>query len=131
MVDVDNFKKYNDAFGHLAGDEALERVAAALQASIREVDCAARYGGEEFILVLSETGLDGAETVTDRIRGRLATEAFQGGKITVSIGVAEFPTHGETPEALIRCADAAMYDAKEKGRNRVARAPVAAPKKRA
>ncbi|HUL03753.1 MAG TPA: diguanylate cyclase [Gemmatimonadales bacterium] len=131
MVDVDNFKKYNDAFGHLAGDEALARVAAALQGSIREVDCAARYGGEEFIVVLSETGLDGAQAVTDRIRTRLATEVFQGGKITVSIGVAEFPTHGETPEALIRSADTAMYDAKEKGRNRVARAAVAAPKKRA
>jgi diguanylate cyclase (GGDEF)-like protein len=131
MVDVDNFKKYNDAFGHLAGDDALSRVAAALQASIREVDCAARYGGEEFIVVLSETGVDGAQAVTERIRTRLATEVFQGGKITVSIGVAEFPTHGDTPEALLRSADAAMYDAKGQGRNRVARASAPTSKKRA
>ena len=131
MVDVDNFKKFNDAFGHLAGDDALARVASALQSSIREVDCAARYGGEEFIVVLSETGIDGAEAVTDRVRSRLKKEVFQGGQITVSIGVAEFPTHGGTPEALIRSADAAMYEAKEQGRNRVARAVAETSKRRA
>ena len=131
MVDVDNFKKYNDEHGHLAGDDALARVAAALQASIREIDCAARYGGEEFVVVLSETSMDAAVTVTDRIRARLATETFEGGEITLSIGVAEFPTHGNSPQGIIASADAAMYDAKRKGRNRVTRAAVASAKRRA
>jgi diguanylate cyclase (GGDEF)-like protein len=122
MADVDLFKKYNDSFGHLAGDEALARVATVLREATREVDCAARYGGEEFVLVLPETGVEGAGEVADRIRARLAAEEFQGGKITLSIGIAEFPTHGDAPEAVIASADAAMYDAKREGRNRVTRA---------
>jgi len=122
MVDVDHFKRFNDTYGHLAGDSVLARVAAILQEATRDVDCAARYGGEEFVLLLTETGLDGAIEVTERIRARLAKEDFQGGKVTLSIGVAEFPTHGDTPEGLIGSADAALYKAKQDGRDRVARA---------
>ena len=74
--------------------------------------------------MLTETGMDGAVEVTERIRTRLADEAFANGKVTLSIGVAEFPTHGETPEALIGSADAALYKAKQDGRDRVARAAI-------
>jgi diguanylate cyclase (GGDEF)-like protein len=119
LVDVDNFKRYNDAYGHLAGDEVLTRIASLLQESTRQVDCVARYGGEEFVAVLAETDMTGAEEVCDRIRTRLASSAFHGAKITLSIGVAVFPTHGETPESLTAAADAAMYEAKRAGRDQV------------
>ena len=122
MADVDNFKRYNDAFGHLAGDEVLVRVATILRGSTREIDCAARYGGEEFVVVLPETSVQGAVEACQRVRGRLAGELFEGDKITLSIGVAEFPTHGESAEALLGSADAAMYDAKREGRDRVSTA---------
>jgi diguanylate cyclase (GGDEF)-like protein len=122
MVDIDHFKEYNDAFGHLAGDEMLTRVARVLRESTREVDCAARYGGEEFLVLLPETGVVDAAETAERIRARVAAEALAGGKITLSIGVAEFPSHGDTPEVMIAAADAALYQAKREGRNRVVRA---------
>jgi len=119
MVDVDEFKKYNDAFGHLAGDKVLVEVASVLKESTRDVDCVARYGGEEFLLVLPETQIEGATRVGKRIRDRLAHAKFGGGKITVSIGIAEFPEHGDSLEAVMASADAAMYQAKRAGRDRV------------
>jgi len=122
MADVDHFKPYNDAHGHLAGDEVLARLGAVLRATTREVDCAARYGGEEFVVVLAETGIAAATEVSERIRAHLSAESFDGGKITVSIGVAELPDHGDTPEAIIEAADQAMYQAKRDGRNRVVQA---------
>ena len=122
MVDVDHFKKFNDTYGHQAGDEVLAGVAAALQECVREVDCAARYGGEEFVIVLPETPAEGAIDVAARIRSRLAAEMFPGGKVTVSLGIAEFPADGETPEFVLRAADAALYRAKREGRDRVVRA---------
>jgi diguanylate cyclase (GGDEF)-like protein len=85
------------------------------------VDCAARYGGEEFLVLLTETGLEGAVDVAERLRARLAAEDFQGDKITLSIGVAEFPEYGETLEAVIASADSALYRAKRDGRDRVVR----------
>jgi diguanylate cyclase (GGDEF)-like protein len=122
MMDVDHFKTYNDAFGHQAGDEALMKVAAVLRSVVREVDCAARYGGEEFLALLPDTGIDAAVEVADRIRARLALESFTGGPITLSIGVAEFPTNGGSLESLIASADAALYHAKREGRDRIVRA---------
>jgi diguanylate cyclase (GGDEF)-like protein len=86
------------------------------------VDTVARYGGEEFFVLLPETTGRGAAEVAERIRTRLATEAFAGGRVTISIGVAEFPAHGDTPDGLIAMADAALYQAKEEGRDRVIRA---------
>jgi diguanylate cyclase (GGDEF)-like protein len=130
MVDIDHFKEYNDAFGHLAGDEMLTRVARVLRESTREVDCAARYGGEEFVVLLPETGVAEAAETAERIRARVAAEALAGGQITLSIGVAEFPSHGDTPEAMIAAADAALYQAKREGRNRVVRAGRPAPSAR-
>ena len=122
MADVDHFKPYNDARGHLAGDDALARVGAVLRSTTREDDCAARYGGEEFVIVLAETAPEGAMDVCERIRTRLAGESFDGSPITLSIGLAGFPEHGDTPEAIISAADDAMYQAKRDGRNRVAQA---------
>jgi diguanylate cyclase (GGDEF)-like protein len=119
LADVDHFKQYNDAHGHLAGDTALVKIADILRKTTRAVDCVARYGGEEFLVMLLETTIATAALVADRIRGRVAAEEFAGGKITMSIGVAEFPAHGDTPESLIASADAAMYQAKGEGRDRV------------
>jgi diguanylate cyclase (GGDEF)-like protein len=123
MADVDHFKAYNDAFGHLAGDEALRRVAAILRQATRDVDCAARYGGEEFVVLMPETEVGGGAAQTaQRIRERLAADSLVGGKLTVSIGLAQFPDDADTPEALLGVADAALYQAKREGRDRVQRA---------
>jgi diguanylate cyclase (GGDEF)-like protein len=121
MADVDDFKKYNDAFGHPAGDEVLKKVASILLSSTRSVDCTSRYGGEEFAVLLTDTTGDVAAEVAERIRARVAAQEFPGRKITLSIGIAEFPEHGQTSEEVISCADEALYAAKRAGRNRVIR----------
>jgi diguanylate cyclase (GGDEF)-like protein len=123
MADVDHFKEYNDAYGHLAGDEALTRIAGVLRETTRDVDCAARYGGEEFVVLMPETKASGAIETAQRIRTRLATDELVGGKLSVSVGVAQFPEDGDAPEALLARADAALYRAKREGRDRVLRAP--------
>ena len=119
MADVDHFKPYNDTNGHLAGDAALVKVAEILRKATRGVDSVARYGGEEFLIMLLEAPMATAAIVAERIRARVAIEPFEGGKVTMSIGIAEYPSHGDTPEELIASADAAMYKAKSQGRNRV------------
>ncbi len=119
MADVDHFKAYNDKGGHLAGDAALVKVAEILRKATRGVDSVARYGGEEFLVMLLEAPLATAAIVGERVRARVASEPFEGGKVTVSIGIAEYPSHGDTPEELIASADAAMYKAKSQGRDRV------------
>jgi diguanylate cyclase (GGDEF)-like protein len=130
MADVDHFKRYNDAQGHPAGDEVLKRVAEILREATRDVDFVARYGGEEFFVLMPETEGDGAADVADRIRKGLAEERFPGGQVTLSFGVAEFPAHGDGPDALIAVADAALYEAKREGRDRVVIAPGAARRRR-
>jgi diguanylate cyclase (GGDEF)-like protein len=122
MMDVDNFKRYNDAHGHQAGDAVLRGVGDVLRQSTRETDCAARYGGEEFFVLLPETGIAEATEVAERIRSLLKERIFLGGRVTLSVGIASFPDHGETPEDLIAAADAALYQAKREGRDRVLRA---------
>jgi diguanylate cyclase (GGDEF)-like protein len=122
MMDVDHFKTYNDAFGHQAGDDALIRVAAVLRSSLREVDFAARYGGEEFVALLPETGMERAAEVAERICEAVRREGFQGEQITLSIGVASYPSQGVSLESLIASADGALYHAKRKGRDCVIRA---------
>jgi diguanylate cyclase (GGDEF)-like protein len=121
MADVDEFKKYNDTYGHPAGDEVLRKVANILLGSTRAVDCTARYGGEEFAVLLTDTVGDGALEVAERIRARVAAEKFPGRNITISIGMAEFPVHGHSAEAVISRADEALYAAKRAGRNRIER----------
>ena len=126
MIDLDHFKKYNDTHGHLGGDEILVKMSAIFSDCIREVDYAARYGGEEFLILLPGTDLEGGVEVAERIRSRLADTKLDDKKkkvgITLSIGVAEFPRHGDTAQTIIAAADAALYQAKRRGRNRVARA---------
>lgn len=119
MLDVDHFKKYNDNHGHQAGDDVLARVSMVLRDSIRPYDCAARYGGEEFLIVLSGASLEHARECAERIREQVRAKQIEGGPVTVSIGVAEYPSHGDTVDAVIGQADAALYEAKRAGRDRV------------
>jgi diguanylate cyclase (GGDEF)-like protein len=119
LVDVDRFKAYNDAEGHDAGDAALMRIADILRQTTRGVDCVARYGGEEFLVMLLETTEATAVSVAERIRARVAVEEFAGGRLTISIGVAECPDHGDTPETLIASSDIALSQAKGGGGDRV------------
>ena len=131
MMDVDHFKNYNDTYGHVEGDAVLRGVAKSVKQATRGIDTPARYGGEEFMVLLPECDVQGALEAAERIRHRLSEEEFHGGNVTMSIGVAAYPEHGGTPDALIRAADAALYHAKEKGRDRVALAtPLASGKAR-
>ncbi|MGL1932308.1 MAG: diguanylate cyclase [Desulfotalea sp.] len=125
LIDVDNFKLYNDHFGHLIGDDALKEVAIALIKGVkRNIDCVARYGGEEFIVILPDTSLAGAEKVAEKIRLNVAECNMEhpGNKpsctLTVSVGVASMtPRLGIDSEALIKEADINLYKAKNEGRN--------------
>jgi diguanylate cyclase (GGDEF)-like protein len=125
MADVDHFKSYNDAHGHPAGDEALKCVATVLREVLRDVDSIARYGGEEFFVLLPETSTDAAADMVKRARALLAKHRPPAGAVTLSFGLAAYPKHGDTGEALIRAADAALYEAKRSGRDRVVVAPSA------
>jgi diguanylate cyclase (GGDEF)-like protein len=128
MIDIDFFKAYNDLYGHLAGDDCLKKVAGALQRGVRRPgDLLARYGGEEFIVLLPATDLDGAVKVAEAIhKGVVALQLRHKGSkvarhVTVSIGCASMiPGKDSVAERLIGAADAALYEAKQKGRNRVA-----------
>src|SRR5438034_4302451 len=119
LADVDRFKQYNDTHGHLAGDAALVKIAEVFRRTTRQVDCVARYGGEEFVVMLLEANLATATLVAERIRSRVAEQDLGEGNLSLSIGVAEYPDGGDTPEELIATADAAMYRAKSAGRNQV------------
>jgi two-component system cell cycle response regulator len=127
MIDLDHFKRVNDTFGHLTGDDALREVAALLQHAVRSVDVVARYGGEEFVIVLPETAEVGAVAFAERIRERIEAHDFPvagapgpGMHLTGSIGVATFPSpRVDSAEDLFMQADAALYRAKAEGRNRV------------
>jgi diguanylate cyclase (GGDEF)-like protein len=119
LADVDRFKQYNDTHGHLAGDGALVKIAEVFRKTTRQVDCVARYGGEEFVVMLLEANLATATLVAERIRARVAEQDLGEGHLTLSVGVAEYPDGGDTPEELIATADAAMYRAKSAGRNQV------------
>jgi diguanylate cyclase (GGDEF)-like protein len=122
MADVDHFKQYNDEFGHPAGDDVLKRVADLLRDSVRDIDCAARYGGEEFCVVMPEMSADEATEVAQRIGNRVASQNFPGRAVTLSIGVAGFPSDADLPHAVIAAADRALYQAKREGRNRTVQA---------
>ncbi|TFH86306.1 diguanylate cyclase [Billgrantia azerbaijanica] len=125
MADIDTFKRYNDRYGHLAGDDCLRKVAAALRQSVRQRDLVARYGGEEIVLILP--GADEATTRQAAERARAAVAALEirhvdsvAGVVTVSVGVASMiPATGLGPDRLLALADAALYRAKAEGRNRV------------
>lgn len=125
IFDVDFFKKYNDANGHLLGDEALKRIATIIRENIRRGDVAARYGGEEFVVLLPEADRDAARKVAERVRKKVEEVCFEGEetlpnrKLTISAGVATYPEDAEEKDELIKAADDALYTAKQKGRNLV------------
>ncbi len=130
MLDIDHFKRFNDTHGHDAGDAVLREVAQALKRHARQSDFVSRYGGEEFTLVLPNTTLAIATQRIERIRESVASLelSYHGkelGGVTISLGLAVFPEHGELPDQLLQLADAALYEAKHAGRNRhaVAGAP--------
>jgi len=136
MLDLDRFKVVNDTFGHQRGDAVLVELAERLRGQVRDVDLLARYGGEEFVVVLPETDEAGAVQVAERIRQSVAGSPFgadgQGPsgsplQLTVSIGIAVFPAHGDTPATLLRRADDALYTAKREGRDALRVAPPELP----
>ena len=121
MLDVDHFKAFNDSHGHPQADTALQEVAEVLSRCVRTTDTAYRYGGEEFCILLRETSAEDAMVLAERIRHRIeqrfASGAAEG--LTASFGVAEFSAATPMPRALVEAADAAMYESKHAGRNRV------------
>ena len=125
MIDVDDFKNYNDQNGHLVGNAALKKLAGVLGKCVRDVDVVCRYGGEEFAVILPTTLKNGALTAAEKMRTRVERARFAGGskqplgKVTVSIGVATVPTDATSADELIARADAALYRAKAFGKNRV------------
>lgn len=122
MLDIDHFKDINDTFGHAAGDTVLREFATRLDALLRAEDIGARWGGEEFLVVLPITDLEGASVIGERCRATMADEPFvvpSGETVTVTISGGVASSKGEDPERLVRDADAALYEAKQSGRNRV------------
>lgn len=120
VFDIDHFKRYNDRYGHAAGNEALKAVSATIRDGLRHSDYPARYGGEEFAAVLTETEAEGMWQTAERIRIAIESIPSIGGRdtVTCSIGAALFPRDGTTPEQLFSAADRRLYEAKEGGRNR-------------
>jgi len=124
MVDIDYFKKFNDKFGHQVGDDVLKKIAAMLKKTVRASDIVARYGGEEMAVILPNTNMEDAITTANKICKTVSEKPFNllGGidcVVTISLGVATFPLHGNTPQELIETADRGLYYAKENGRNQV------------
>ncbi|NUP98670.1 MAG: GGDEF domain-containing protein [Armatimonadetes bacterium] len=125
VVDVDNFKRYNDRNGHLEGDQVLREVADILRFGLRSTDTVARYGGEEFVALLPETSKEQAMALVERLRQRVDQHAFlheesqPGGSLTISAGVATYPGDGDRPDRIFEYADQALYEAKRSGRNKV------------
>ena len=118
MIDIDNFKAFNDTYGHQAGDSIIREISKIFRDASRKIDVVARYGGEEFGIILPITKKEEALILAERIRR--AVETSPGLKnITISIGVSSFPEDGEKKEDLIAYADRALYKAKRSGKNRI------------
>ena len=122
VLDLDRFKKYNDTHGHLAGNEALQRVARVIRDTVRSVDFPARYGGEEFAVIVPEVDAAALGAIAERVRANI--ESLQ--ILTISIGGAIFPADGANVAALFQTADERLYAAKREGRNRVVIVPAKA-----
>jgi diguanylate cyclase (GGDEF)-like protein len=122
MADVDNFKRFNDEYGHACGDHVLKRLAVIARQGLRDVDRVGRWGGEEFIFLLPETDIDGAAALSEKIRAAIADNLFefagQRHGLTMTFGIAGY-RQGETLDSCIARADTALYRGKERGRNRV------------
>ncbi len=125
MIDIDDFKRTNDTYGHLVGDVILRELGHIIKESVREIDLVSRYGGEEFAITLPETGREGAMLVAQRIRRKIEEHLFRAYdetlKITISVGVSLYPHDSEEVNGLLEKADVALYDAKKLGKNVVCR----------
>jgi diguanylate cyclase (GGDEF)-like protein len=123
VIDVDHFKRVNDTLGHEVGDSALRGVAEVLASCVREEDIACRAGGEEFVIILPGTGKTALRSRAEAVRKTIEQASIPAGdgmlKLTVSIGLASFPSFGDTGQSVLRVADVALYKAKAAGRNRV------------
>jgi diguanylate cyclase (GGDEF)-like protein len=121
MADIDQFKRLNDEFGHLLGDEVLRQVSSLFHQQLRKIDVVCRYGGEEFAILLTQITTHQAIAIAEKLRRMVEKFQFPGvpRTITISAGVAAFPAHGKTRDEMIRAADSGLYAAKQQGRNRV------------
>lgn len=125
MIDVDDFKHFNDTNGHPAGDEALRIITRLLKENVRDVDFIARYGGEEFAVILLDTDREQGIPIAEKMRRAVEEHPFHGeekqpgGRLTISLGMSAFPDDARDMDGLIRCADEALYLAKRKGKNRL------------
>lgn len=121
MADIDQFKRLNDEFGHVLGDEVLRQVSSLFNQQLRKIDTVCRYGGEEFAILLTQTDASHAIGVAEKLRKMVEAWQFPGvpRTVTISAGAAAFPEHGSTRDDLVKSADAALYAAKQAGRNKV------------
>lgn len=127
ILDIDRFKSVNDTYGHQTGDEVLKFLAATVSSAIRPIDICCRYGGEEFVVLLHHATEDEAYAAAEEIRRTLEQTPSPIGKpVTISLGIAQFPAHADSPDELFHLADQALYQAKESGRNRTVVAGTAA-----
>ena len=123
-MDVDNFKRYNDTYGHQAGDKVLVRLAGIMREASRQFDVPARYGGEEFVILMPRAGKEKAIETAEKIRSELENSAFETGeRITVSCGVSGYPDDADSRHEIVRLADENLYMAKRSGKNRVSAKP--------
>jgi diguanylate cyclase (GGDEF)-like protein len=127
MADIDQFKRLNDEFGHLLGDEVLRQVSSLFHQQLRKIDVVCRYGGEEFAILLTQITTKQAIAIAEKLRRLVESFQFPGvpRTITISAGIAAFPAHGKTRDEMIRAADSGLYAAKQAGRNRVCLASLA------
>jgi diguanylate cyclase (GGDEF)-like protein len=121
MADIDEFKRLNDEFGHVLGDEVLRQVSSLFHQQVRKIDVVCRYGGEEFGILLTQTSAEHAMNIAEKLRKLVAAWQFPGvpRTVTISAGAAALPDQGTTRDELVKAADAALYAAKQAGRNRV------------
>jgi len=123
MLDIDKFKNINDSYGHTVGDEVIKHIASEIREHVRETDCSGRYGGEEFAILLSDTTLDNAKVFAERLRQAIESATVKYNDIdinyTISMGIAQIDQSIKSAETWLECADAALYKAKQSGRNQV------------
>jgi len=128
MIDIDQFKRLNDEFGHLLGDEVLRQVSSILHQQVRKIDVVCRYGGEEFAIIVTQTVPQQSRAIAEKLRRIVESWQFPGvpRPVTISAGAANYPEHGNSRDELVAAADAALYAAKQGGRNRVCLPPAKA-----